>query len=289
MRTNLETIQEVITYIDLHLGNKLNLDEISYEVKYSKYHLSRMFLNIVGYSIHNYIQRRRLSEAARLLIFTNNTIMEIALFAGYETQQSFTIGFTALYKYSPKAFRKKQIFYPIQLKFTVDGKNELRGDKIMDIKFIESDKILLAGYKGNTQFGFVVIKKCWRKIHAKKTAILYRNDMNYLIGLNDYTNCNLDSEKQLSFNYWAVAQVDKIDKLPKDMSVKELPASKYIVFCFFAKREDSLQPVVDYIYKEWLPQSTCQLNENARYDFAKYGEEVDKDGKSLIEYWVPII
>lgn len=73
------------------------------------------------------------------------------------------------------------------------------------------------------------------------------------------------------------------------MEIKELSASKYIVFSFRAKCEDSLQPVADYIYKEWFPQSSCQLNENARYDTAKYGEHADKDGKSLIEYWIPII
>jgi len=73
------------------------------------------------------------------------------------------------------------------------------------------------------------------------------------------------------------------------MIKKELPNSKYIVFNFRAKSKDSLQPVVEYIYKEWLPQSTCQLNENAKYDFAKYCETIDEDGKSLIEYWVPIL
>lgn len=71
------------------------------------------------------------------------------------------------------------------------------------------------------------------------------------------------------------------------MEMKKLPATKYIVFTFQAKSEDSLQPVADYIYKEWFPQSTCQLNENAKYDFARYGEDTDENGKSLIEYWVP--
>ena len=66
-------------------------------------------------------------------------------------------------------------------------------------------------------------------------------------------------------------------------------ACKYIVFSFTAKCEDSLQPVADYVYKEWFPQSTSQLNDHARYDFAKYGEKADKDGKSRIEYWVPVL
>ena len=34
---------------------------------------------------------------------------------------------------------------------------------------------------------------------------------------------------------------------------------------------------------------TCQLNESATYVFAKYGEEVGEEGKSKIEYWVPIL
>ena len=90
MKTNLETIREVVEYIDTHLEERLDLDSLCKVAGYSKYHLGRIFSSIVGFSIHTYIQRRRLTEAARLLVFTNNSIMDIALFAGYETQQSFT-------------------------------------------------------------------------------------------------------------------------------------------------------------------------------------------------------
>ncbi len=92
-----------------------------------------MFVNIVGFTVHNYIQRRRLTEAARLLVFSDKPIMEIALFAGYETQQSFTIGFKKLFKCSPQAFRKKRDFYPFQLKFAVNGQESLRGDQITKV------------------------------------------------------------------------------------------------------------------------------------------------------------
>lgn len=289
MKTNIDTIQEVVDYIDNHLEENLSLDSISNEMNYSKYHLSRMFMSVVGFTVHSYIQRRRLTEAARLLIFTDKPIMKIALFAGYETQQSFTIGFKALFRCPPQAFRRKREFYPLQLKFVVDGIAKLRGDKIMDIRTVYSEKITLIGYQKNTRFGFFVIGKCWRNIHAKKQFIHHRKDIDFLIGLNDYTKWDLSKEKQPAFNYFAAAEVDKVENVPKGMEIKELPASKYIVFSFRAKCEDSLQPVADYIYKEWFPKSSCQLNENARYDFAKYGEQADKDGKSLIEYWVPIL
>lgn len=289
MKTNLDTIQEVVEYIDDHLEERLDLDSLCKAAGYSKYHLGRMFANIVGFSMHTYIQRRRLTEAARLLIFTNRSIMDIALFAGYETQQSFTVGFKALFKCSPQAFRKKKDFYPFQLKYSVDGVKKLRGDMILNIQTMEHSEIFLVGYKKNTRFGFFVIGQCWRKLHAKKNTITHRISTDFLIGLNDYSTWDITIDRQPAFDYYAASEVSRIDKVPKGMEAKKLPATKYIVFTFRAKSEDSLEPVADYIYKEWFPQSTCQLNENARYDFARYGEDVDENGKSLIEYWVPIL
>ena len=128
MDNNLQSITRIVDYIEAHLEEKLDLESIANEAGYSKYHLHRMFTSIVGFTIHSYVQRRRLTEAARLLIFTNQSIMEIALFAGYETQRSFTVAFKALFKCSPQALRKKRNFHPLQLKFAVDGNKRLRGD-----------------------------------------------------------------------------------------------------------------------------------------------------------------
>lgn len=286
---NITIIEDVIDYIEIHLEEKLDLDNIARQAGYSKYHLHRMFTSIVGFTVHNYIQRRRLTEAARLLVFTDKSIIDIALSSGYETQQSFTIGFKAMFKYSPQVFRRKHEFYPFQLKFCVDGNKQLRGDTILDVKIIEHDKILLVGFTFNTRFGFLSMGKYWRKLHSKKQTISNRTDMNFLIGLNDYSSWLPDKEKQPAFDYYSAAEVTSFSEIPKGMVIKELPASKYVVFHFRAKSQDSLGPVADYIYKIWFPQSTCQLNESAKYDFAKYGEEVDEEGKSQIEYWVPIL
>ena len=57
MKTNIDTIQEVVDYIENHIEEKLSLDSISHEMNYSKYHLSRMFVNVVGFTVHSYIQR----------------------------------------------------------------------------------------------------------------------------------------------------------------------------------------------------------------------------------------
>lgn len=103
-------------------------------------------------------------------------------------------------------------------------------------------------------------------MHAGKGSIPDRINREFLVGLNDYARWDTDSEKQPVFDYYAVSEVERIGVLPKGMEGRELPATKYIVFCFRGIKEDSMQPVADYIYREWFPQSTCRLNENARYD-----------------------
>ena len=95
------SIEQVIDYIENHLSEKIDLETVSTTVNYSKYHLHRMFTETVGLTIHDYVQRRQLTEAAKLLVFSDKPIIEIAFICGYESQQSFTTAFTAMYKTSP--------------------------------------------------------------------------------------------------------------------------------------------------------------------------------------------
>lgn len=116
----LEPVTAAIDYIEAHLTEKLDVDRVAAAVHYSKYHLHRLFTNAVGLTMHEYLQRRRLTEAAKLLVFSNQPILDIALTAGYESQQAFTAVFTAMYKMPPSRFRANENFYPLQLRFHFD-------------------------------------------------------------------------------------------------------------------------------------------------------------------------
>ncbi len=118
---NINNIITVIDYIENHLSEKMSLSSIAGAVGYSKYHLHRMFATCVGMSIHNYVQRRQLTEAAKLLVFSDKSILEISLIAGYESQQSFSTSFKQMYKKSPNEYRVTGDFYPLQLKFDLDN------------------------------------------------------------------------------------------------------------------------------------------------------------------------
>lgn len=120
MSINILNVMSVIDFIENNLTEKLNLDKVARAVHFSKYHIHRVFMNTVGMTIHDYIQRRKLTEAANLLVFSKQSILEIALFSGYESQQAFTDIFKMMYKKSPHQFRKEEQFYPLQLRFKLN-------------------------------------------------------------------------------------------------------------------------------------------------------------------------
>lgn len=115
--SSFKKISSVIQFIEEHLTEKLDLDKVASSIHYSKYHLHRVFANSVNLTIHDYIQRRQLTEAAKLLVFSKRPIIDIAIVSGYESQQAFTKIFTDMYKLPPKKYRENEKFYPLQLKF----------------------------------------------------------------------------------------------------------------------------------------------------------------------------
>ena len=141
---SIENIVSVIAYIEANLTEKLDLNRVANAVHYSKYHLHRMFTGTVGLTLHDYLQRRQLTEAAKLLVFSNKSILDIALLAGYESQQAFTNVFTAMYKMPPSKYRENEKFYPLQLKFHLEGNFNmlnLKEQMQWEIEFATEDDI----------------------------------------------------------------------------------------------------------------------------------------------------
>lgn len=112
-------VVQAIEYIENHLDGRPDLDTVASAIHYSKYHLHRMFVSAVGMTIHDYALRRGLTEAAKLLVFSEKPVIEIALRCGYESQQAFTAAFKAMYKLPPAEYREHNTFYPLQLRFSL--------------------------------------------------------------------------------------------------------------------------------------------------------------------------
>ena len=180
-------IEMVIDYIENNLDGKIDLETVANEIHYSKYHLHRMFTSTVGMTIHDYVQRRQLTEAAKLLVFSEKPIIEIAFICGYESQQAFSAVFKSMYKIPPAEYRDNREFYPLQLRFTLHrntSKTELNKDDICiaekaDISaWMDLMRLVIDGYPVMDEADY--LSKLVIAINEKRALVL--KDKGVLIG-----------------------------------------------------------------------------------------------------------
>lgn len=92
--------------IEKRISEKLTVEHIASSVYFSKYHYQRLFHEIVGDSVMEYITKRKLTLAGKALLETNATILEIALKYGYDSHEGFTRSFKAYMGITPSDYRK---------------------------------------------------------------------------------------------------------------------------------------------------------------------------------------
>ena len=186
------SIEAVIDYIESHLDGKLELETVAEAVHYSKYHLHRLFTEIVGMTIHGYVQRRQLTEAAKLLVFSDKPIIEIAFICGYESQQSFSLAFKAMYKSPPAEYREERSFYPLQLRFILHRRTTAMEFTIQDIRLAEKKdivdwmnlmRLVIDGYPVMDEDDYLA--KLEESIDEKRALVLREGDI--LIGAMAFT------------------------------------------------------------------------------------------------------
>lgn len=107
-------VNRILSYVENNLENDLTLEEIARELHYSKFYVERVFKEHTGQPLYRYMKNRRLNEAAKKLVETKRPIVEIALEAGYRSQQAFTQAFHEVYGLSPQKCRKFGNFVSIQ-------------------------------------------------------------------------------------------------------------------------------------------------------------------------------
>lgn len=98
--------QNTIAYIELHLSENLSLDLLADYSGFSKYHFLRIFERETGAGLWQYIQNRRMTKAAKLLMTTELPLIEIALLYRFDSQEAFTRAFKSVYGLPPGRYRR---------------------------------------------------------------------------------------------------------------------------------------------------------------------------------------
>ena len=96
----------VIRYISEHFCEPLSLEKISKELGICRFYLSRIFTQILHTGFHEYVNTLRIDYAKKLLLESNNSILDIAIQSGFQNQQTFNRVFKEITALTPSNYRK---------------------------------------------------------------------------------------------------------------------------------------------------------------------------------------
>lgn len=107
-----ESLIELLVYIDSNINKKLNLRDLANIVGYSPFYFSKLFSEIFGVSVTNYIRIRKL-QYSMISLLQGEKIIDVAYRYGFESHEGFTRSFTKLFGSTPKIVRKHLTDYKI--------------------------------------------------------------------------------------------------------------------------------------------------------------------------------
>jgi AraC-like DNA-binding protein len=101
-----DIIYNVVEYVAKNFREQICLDKMAFDLGISKYVLSRVFAKTFHCNFNKYVNGVRLNYAVSVLENTYETITNICLDAGFESQRTFNRAFKERYKMTPREYRK---------------------------------------------------------------------------------------------------------------------------------------------------------------------------------------
>lgn len=98
---------DLIEYIENNLDSKLTLKDLAKKCFYNPAYFSRIFKEKFKVTLSEYIMRRRIELAAKLLVETDNTIEMVSNMVGYETISAFYRAFQIIMGVSVTEFKRR--------------------------------------------------------------------------------------------------------------------------------------------------------------------------------------
>ena len=289
----LSAIRKAIEYMEDHLREDIGVQDIADKVHISGYIFSKGFTVLTGYSIREYLRGRRLYLAALALRDTEQSVLDIALDACYDTPESFSKAFTRFHGFTPSAVRSGaafKTFLPLRIQVTTLGGKQLecRITRMLGMKLIGFQK------ECSMENSCQEIADFWDETWEKYAAGVYAGNppanayekalVDNCIG--EFGVC-IDDPVGSRFRYMIAGRYTG-GEVPEGMAVYEFPMGDWAVFDCVGPMPEALQSLNTRIFNEWLVGNTeYELLGNANVEwYDSSGNKTDLDYRSAL--WFPV-
>lgn len=111
---NVEIVQQIQNYIKEHSKDEdFGVESVCNAVGYSRRQVDRFFKENLGKTLYEYINAVCLTQGAKELVNTEQSVLEVALNSHFESHEGFTRSFTKRFHVTPIAYREMQMPIPL--------------------------------------------------------------------------------------------------------------------------------------------------------------------------------
>ena len=260
-----ERIVRTLVYVQQHLDDEIGLDGAAAVAAFSAFHFHRVFRGLVGETLKEHVRRLRLERAARKLKQRpGEPIVQIALEAGFETHESFTRAFGAMFGVSPSAYRDAHKPEPESASGThLDDVSGYHAPDYPDLPPVEVKdlppmRLVFLRHVGP----YHEVGATWGRLMSWAGRRGLLGPGMKMIGI---VHDDPDVTPADKVRYDAAVAVSRPVQPEGDFGVLELAGGSYAVTMYKGPYE-GLGKVYQKIYGGWLPQSGRQLRDAPAFE-----------------------
>lgn len=283
-RIHYEQINLALEYIQNNFSTYITAEELANISGYSIFHFHRIFKDITGESVNDYIKNTRLEKASNLLLYNQHKNIEtIANDVGFSTGTGFSAAFKKRFGSTPKEWRRGG--YELNPLKASKNISVLEVDKNIDIKepSIENCEILPIIYM--RVFGYKCdMSDIWNKFQGWADENGVFNQTHKLIGLFHNHPSFLPYDKA---RYLACINTTKNIFRSGEVGRCRILDGKFAKFSFICTHLE-LYKLIHIAYTNWLPKSQYEVRNFPSYVEYKNPKALFENKVLEVDFFMPI-
>ncbi|WP_419767890.1 AraC family transcriptional regulator [Arcobacter sp.] len=282
---NVQIANDAMYYIYEYIDTDINIDDLALNFGISKFHLHKLFKEVMGINIYETIKSIRLQKASSLLLTNKySTITQVASMCGYSSQTSFIRAFKERFHQTPKAWRSggSEEYSTNILKNSTMLLYEKKDFENIEPKIVKS-KALKTYYIRQRGYLKEDVIKIWQKLQAW----VYTNNITKYDEIGIYHDNPTITPHNECFYVAGIIPKGEVDLSNTSLPIFYTPEALYASFEIKGKMGDILR-FIQWAYQEWLPKSGFETTTNPPYVIFKKNHFLNEDRLFEATYYLPI-
>jgi AraC family transcriptional regulator len=291
--TYLTQIGRAINFIEENLFSSVTIADVAREAGLSRWYFQRLFRAMVGDTVKEYVQHRRLSHAADTLLRTDDKVIDIALACDFASPEVFTRAFRRTFGVNPQTFRttaRADRLIPRKPKITDAYLAHLYEGMTMEPEIKHVDTVTAAGFAGlvvpllnPATDNMAVIPALWQQLGTRIGEFPTNARSRRISVIHGPEQTKADGK----IEYLAgITVADANVAVPEGAKLQQVPAGDYAVFTHRGPVKD-LAHTKNYIYGSWLPKSGRTRTDGPQ--FSLYSDDHDpRSASAEIYLYIPL-